>query len=46
MFTLLDCLYNLMSHILEEHVNDLPSELYPPLKKAMDAVENWLEANR
>lgn len=45
MFTLLNCLHDLLSHILEEHFIDVPSELFQPFTDAMKALEGWLEKN-
>lgn len=46
MFTLLNCLHDLLSHIMEEHVNEVPSELYHSFSEALKALEDWLEKNK
>lgn len=43
MFTLLEALYNLLSHITEEHHDQVPAELRDVLNECCDKLGRWLD---
>lgn len=45
MNTLLHCLYNLLTHITEDHIFEVPLELAPMMNKFTNALGEWLDKN-
>jgi hypothetical protein len=45
MKTLLECLYGLLSHITEEHANEVPLELREILNIVTDQLGEFLDKN-
>ena len=46
MKTLLECLYGLLSHITEEHANEVPLELREILNIVTDQLGEFLDKNQ